>query len=190
MVTFELLCRRCKVASCVLACPFDALERREDGIIKRHNLRCVSCKSCAHACPFGTIYSELLTFYDMPYETTCTDCLAHLDGEPACVAACGQGALEYRVPDPAEKDVYIIDEYVAARVRKWIRNEAGSDDEDPGEKVETPTKKVETPTEKVETPTSEKAETPTEKAETPTKKTKKSTNEKVETPTEKVETPT
>jgi Fe-S-cluster-containing hydrogenase component 2 len=168
MVTFELLCRRCKVASCVLACPFDALERRENGIIKRHNLRCVSCKSCAHACPFGTIYSELLTFYDMPYETTCTDCLAHLDGEPACVAACGQGALEYRVPDPAEKDVYIIDEYVAARVRKWTRNEAGSDDEDPGEKVE----KVETPTKKV---AGEKVETPTKKVDTPT--------EKVETPT-------
>ena len=66
--TFELVCRRCEQASCVLACPFAALERTEDGIIKRHNMRCVSCKSCALACPFGTIYMELLPFYSMDYQ--------------------------------------------------------------------------------------------------------------------------
>jgi len=124
-VTFALLCRRCVVASCVDACPFDAIERQEDGIIKRYNLRCVSCKSCAHACPFGTIYPEMLTFYDLPYESLCEQCLAGGDEEPACVASCGQGALEYRVPDPAEEDLHILDEYVAARVRKWVKREAG-----------------------------------------------------------------
>jgi Fe-S-cluster-containing dehydrogenase component len=130
-VTFMLLCRRCRVASCVLACPFDALERLEDGpdagLIKRHNLRCVSCKSCAHACPFGTIYPEMLTFYDMPYESYCASCLGQIDSEPACVASCGRGALEYRVIDPAEADVHVLDEYVAARVRKWTRNETGNE---------------------------------------------------------------
>jgi Fe-S-cluster-containing dehydrogenase component len=28
-VVFALLCRRCEVASCVIACPFDAIERQE-----------------------------------------------------------------------------------------------------------------------------------------------------------------
>ena len=40
--------------------------RRTDryrGVIMRYNLRCVSCKSCALACPFGTIYTEMLPFY-------------------------------------------------------------------------------------------------------------------------------
>ena len=124
-MTFALLCRRCVVASCVDACPFDAIERQEDGIIKRYNLRCVSCKSCAHACPFGTIYPEMLTFYDLPYESVCEQCLAGSDEEPACVASCGQGALEYRVPDPAEADLHILDAYVAARVRKWVKKETG-----------------------------------------------------------------
>ena len=54
--TFELVCRRCEHASCVEACPFDALERGEDGIIKRHNMRCVSCKSCSLASSFGSSY--------------------------------------------------------------------------------------------------------------------------------------
>ena len=124
-VTFALLCRRCVVASCVVACPFDAIERQEHGVIKRYNLRCVSCKSCAHACPFGTIYPEMLTFYDLPYESVCEQCLAGSGEEPACVASCGQGALEYCVPDPAEVDLHILDEYVAARVRKWVKREAG-----------------------------------------------------------------
>ena len=124
-VVFALLCRRCEVASCVIACPFDAIERQEDGIIRRYNLRCVSCKSCAHACPFGTIYPEMLTFYDRPYESFCEQCLAGSDDEPACVASCGQGALEYRVADPAEGDLHILDDYVAARVRKWVKKEAG-----------------------------------------------------------------
>lgn len=124
-VVFALLCRRCEVASCVIACPFDAIERQEDGIIRRYNLRCVSCKSCAHACPFGTIYPEMLTFYDRPYESFCEQCLAGSDDEPACVASCGQGALEYRVADSAEGDLHILDDYVAARVRKWVKREAG-----------------------------------------------------------------
>ena len=62
--TFELVGRRCEQASCVMACPFAALERTEEGIVKRHNMRCVSCKSCALACPFGTIYMELLPYID------------------------------------------------------------------------------------------------------------------------------
>ncbi|MGI9321601.1 MAG: 4Fe-4S dicluster domain-containing protein [Thiogranum sp.] len=124
-VTFTFLCRRCSHASCVSACPFGAIERQENGIIKRYNLRCVSCKSCAHACPFGTIYSDMLAFYSTPYEIFCASCLAQSDKEPACVATCGQGALEFRVIDPAEADVHVLDDYVAARVRKWSRDDVG-----------------------------------------------------------------
>ena len=74
--TFELVCRRCAHASCIIACPFDALERLDDGaVIRRHNLRCVSCKLCAQACPFGTIYPDLLPFYSLSYENSCGACL-------------------------------------------------------------------------------------------------------------------
>ena len=163
-VTFELVCRRCQSASCILACPFDALEKTDDGVIKRHNLRCVSCKSCAIACPFGTIYPELLPFYSMSYESSCMHCLAGL-GEtpvgaglacgsrpclwepalpaitsglnqknsparpaptalPACVASCKEGALEYREVLPGEAGVHIVDDYLAAWTRAWVRRES------------------------------------------------------------------
>ncbi len=124
---FALICRRCEQASCVLACPFNALERETDGpdrgVIKRYNLRCVSCKSCALACPFGTIYNEMLPFY----ETPCDHCLDRLDSAPPCVASCSQGALEYRLVDASEKDIKILDAHLAARVspraRQWNKNE-------------------------------------------------------------------
>ena len=91
--TFLLVCRRCEAPSCIAACAFDALERRDDGVLERHNLRCVSCMMCAHACPFGTILPDMLPFYDTP----CDPCLeATGAGEPACVSSCRRGGLEYR----------------------------------------------------------------------------------------------
>lgn len=127
--TFEVICRRCEHASCVLACPFDALVRTDDRLIKRHNLRCVSCKSCAIACPFGTIYMELLPFYCMSYESSCHVCLTSAaEQAPLCTASCPEGALEYREVGANEKDIHIVDDCLAARAsaraRIWSKEEA------------------------------------------------------------------
>jgi Fe-S-cluster-containing hydrogenase component 2 len=117
--TFAVICRRCASASCIDACAFDALERNRQGIIQRHNMRCVSCKMCAHACPFGTIYTEMLTFY----EVNCDRCLALEDDQPPCVVSCPHGALEFRVTDQSETDIHVIDLHLAARGEAWVRQE-------------------------------------------------------------------
>jgi len=55
--------RKCEDYPCVNACRYDALERVEEtGINVRNDCLCVSCKSCAIACPFGVIYMEILPF--------------------------------------------------------------------------------------------------------------------------------
>jgi len=116
MATFLLICRRCEDPSCVAACKFDALERQEDGVLKRYNLRCVSCKCCAHACPFGTIYPEALPFY----VTNCDFCVAAAGQEPPCVSSCVKGAIEYREVEASEQDgVYLVGENLAVRAPKW-----------------------------------------------------------------------
>jgi len=120
--TFALICRRCNSASCMDACAFEALQRGEDGILHRRNLRCVSCKMCAHACPFGTIYTDMLSFY----QVNCDMCLERNDTEPPCVASCPHGALEYRVTDPADTETHVIDKHLAARANRWVRQEATS----------------------------------------------------------------
>ena len=118
--TYLLVCRRCEEPSCIAACAFDALERQADGVLERHNLRCVSCMMCAHACPFGTIVPDMLPFYD----TSCDACLDPAGAEaPPCVASCRRGGLEYREVGADEDAVHIIDEQLAARARKWEKRE-------------------------------------------------------------------
>jgi Fe-S-cluster-containing dehydrogenase component len=127
--TFKVVCRRCEHASCVASCPFDALERQDDGLIKRFNLRCVSCKLCTQSCPFGTIYPEMVGFYVTPCDY-CIDRAAdrsHLDArpeeeatdQPPCVSGCVKDAIAYREVDSGEHDMHVIDEHLAVIAPQW-----------------------------------------------------------------------
>ena len=113
--TFMIVCRRCENASCIAACPYEALERQPNGVIKRYNLRCVSCKLCTQGCPFGTIYPEMVGFYISP----CDYCIDRNTDEPPCVSGCVRDAIRYREVDPAEADVHIVDEHLAVIAPKW-----------------------------------------------------------------------
>lgn len=116
LASFALVCRRCEEPSCVKACRFEALERQEDGTMKRYNMRCVSCKCCAQACPFGTIVPETVPFY----VTTCDYCLGAGDGKPDCVTGCEKNAVEFReVKESEEEGVFAVGEHLAVRAPKW-----------------------------------------------------------------------
>jgi Fe-S-cluster-containing dehydrogenase component len=99
MIRFALICRRCESAPCIAACPQDALEkvpskRNDAGVLKRANMLCTGCGTCAIACPFGTIYTDLI-----PYPSSvCDVCRGRLEpGEkPLCVRTCGDGSIDYR----------------------------------------------------------------------------------------------
>jgi Fe-S-cluster-containing dehydrogenase component len=116
-IAFLLTCRRCENPSCVAACKFDALERMADGELKRHTLRCVSCKCCSHACPFGTIYPELTPFYAV----RCDYCLNRLNqGDPSCVSSCAKNAISYEEVVASDKDaIVIINDHLAVRAPQW-----------------------------------------------------------------------
>lgn len=92
-LAFQLVCRKCEEAPCLSACRYEALERPEGEEIKRNNLLCVGCKSCAVACPFGTIYFEIFPFLTFK----CDLCEGRLkEGEkPLCVHTSPEGAIEY-----------------------------------------------------------------------------------------------
>lgn len=117
--TFMVVCRRCQHASCVVACPYDALERQDDGTIKRFNLRCVSCKLCTQGCPFGTIYPEMVGFY----QTNCNYCLDRTTDDPPCVSGCLNDAISYREVKTDELDLHIIDEHFAVIAPRWEREQ-------------------------------------------------------------------
>ena len=119
LATYSLVCRHCEEGTCVQACPVEALERGDDGVLIRHTMRCIGCKSCAHACPFGTIYTELL-----PYTLSgCDFCLDRADAEaPLCVRTCPYGALDYReTEEDIAGGIYHVGEHLAVVSHHWMR---------------------------------------------------------------------
>ena len=120
LATFALICRRCEEPSCVAACKFEALERQADGVLKRHNLRCVSCKCCSHACPFGTIYPETLPFY----VSKCDFCAMTGSEEIPCTIACPKKAIEFREVEESPKEgIFLIGEHLAVRAPRWNKKD-------------------------------------------------------------------
>lgn len=122
---FASYCRQCKEAFCVTACPKEALERLETGTIKRYNMRCVGCKSCILACPFGTIFPEVINYVT----TGCDYCLNQLnenpDYEPACVKTAPKDTfkmIEIEKEDP-KNHIYFSGKYLAIKSPSWLDKE-------------------------------------------------------------------
>jgi carbon-monoxide dehydrogenase iron sulfur subunit len=83
---YPLVCLQCDVPYCVLACPSGALwKNSETGVVEQDSGKCVGCKMCMIACPFGAI-----SFAD-GVAIKCDLC----EGDPACVKFCEPGALTY-----------------------------------------------------------------------------------------------
>jgi len=106
---FLLLCNHCDDPPCVRACPTQATFKREnDGIVMIDYHRCIGCRFCMAACPYG---SRSFNFRDpRPYikkihpqfptrrkgvVEKCNFCQERLEvGQlPACVETCKKGAL-------------------------------------------------------------------------------------------------
>ncbi len=114
---YAAVCRRCEESPCTVACPEQAIERKPDGLLTRHLMRCTSCKTCTMACPFGCRYPELVG-YKTPQ---CDLCVKRSAGAaPQCVASCQPGALTWtEVEADAEKGIVIVNDYWAVKATPW-----------------------------------------------------------------------
>jgi molybdopterin-containing oxidoreductase family iron-sulfur binding subunit len=53
-LSFPLLCNHCDNPPCCRVCPTQATWKREDGIVMMDMHRCIGCRFCMSACPYGS----------------------------------------------------------------------------------------------------------------------------------------
>ncbi|MFC3815114.1 4Fe-4S dicluster domain-containing protein [Lysobacter sp. GCM10012299] len=106
---FPRSCLHCEQPACVTVCPTGAsFKRAEDGIVLVDEDKCIGCKLCSWACPYGAReYSEVEGV--MKKCTLCIDRiynenLEEAERQPACVQACPTRARHFGdLGDPESK---------------------------------------------------------------------------------------
>lgn len=109
-VTIPVVCRQCDNAPCANACPTNAIIRKANSIQVIQE-RCIGCKTCAIACPFGamTVVTQQIE-NNQPndndsYQTQAIKCDLCIDNPtgPACVNVCPTNTLSIIEPRNIEK---------------------------------------------------------------------------------------
>lgn len=84
-----VVCFQCDEAACAAVCPTRALVRNEaTGAIDFDEGRCIGCRMCVPACPFGNMH------FDDKFRVVqkCDLC----GGNPRCVPFCPTKAIDYK----------------------------------------------------------------------------------------------
>ena len=99
-VHFPKSCLHCDDAPCVTVCPTGAsYKRAADGIVLVDEAKCIGCKLCAWACPYGAreydmsegVMKKCTLCIDRIYNET----MAEVDRVPACVSTCPASARHF-----------------------------------------------------------------------------------------------
>jgi tetrathionate reductase subunit B len=80
------LCNQCENPPCVQVCPVGATFKTEDGVILVDENRCIGCRYCIQACPYGARYLHP----EKEVADKCTFCYHRITKGmlPACVEVC------------------------------------------------------------------------------------------------------
>lgn len=91
-IYYRQMCMHCNEPTCASVCPVGAFEKTKEGAVVYHASKCIGCRYCIQACPFGVPTYEWDKAF--PLVRKCTMCIERQrQGEiPACAEACPTGA--------------------------------------------------------------------------------------------------
>lgn len=94
-------CRHCQSPACVSACIVGALQKTDEGPVIYDDGKCIGCRYCMLACPYGIPRFEFGEA--IPYIRKCDFCYERIMGgeldAPACVTACPEKATIFGTRD-------------------------------------------------------------------------------------------
>ncbi|WP_136797524.1 4Fe-4S dicluster domain-containing protein [Desulfosediminicola ganghwensis] len=131
---FSLACNHCENPACLAECPADAYTKREkDGIVVHHQEKCIGCRNCLDACPYGV--PQFNEIEDRAEK--CSLCHERIDAghKPACTQSCptnalrlvelsqlaGKKVVQYPAGHPKEEQINPSTRFILPKAPKIIR---------------------------------------------------------------------
>jgi Fe-S-cluster-containing dehydrogenase component len=116
-VHFPKSCLHCEDPPCVPVCPTGAsYKRAEDGIVLVDYDKCIGCKYCAWACPYGAREldeeRQVMTKCTLCVDRIYSETLPESEKKPACVLACPTSARMFGdIHDPESEASQAIEKH-------------------------------------------------------------------------------
>jgi formate dehydrogenase iron-sulfur subunit len=116
------LCRHCLAPACASACIVGALQKTPEGAVSYDDEKCIGCRYCMMACPYGVPRYEWEAA--VPYVRKCTFCRPRIEQgrAPACVEAC-----RYHVATFGERSALVAEarRRIAAKPHRYVNRVFG-----------------------------------------------------------------
>lgn len=121
---YKEMCMHCEEPACASVCPVGAFEKTAEGPVIYKADRCIGCRFCMIACPFGVPKYEWSK--GLPLVKKCTGCYSRIkEGlQPACATACAT-AITY---GPRDEMIKIAEGRLAKHPDKYIHKVYGKEE--------------------------------------------------------------
>ncbi|UFS70391.1 4Fe-4S dicluster domain-containing protein [Geomonas sp. RF6] len=113
---FKEMCMHCNEPACASVCPVGAFQKSKEGPVVYNAERCIGCRFCMVACPFGV--PKYQWSKGLPLVRKCTGCYSRIkEGmKPACATAC-PSAISY---GPRDEMIKEAQKRVASRPERYL----------------------------------------------------------------------